>query len=36
VTEADDVVIMERRLQDVEGVFILLAEQTNKTGFEIK
>jgi len=32
---ADDVVIMERRLQDVEDVFVSSVEQTNKMGLEI-
>ena len=32
---ADDVVIMGRRLQDVEKVFISLVKQTNKMGLEI-
>ena len=32
---ADDVVIMGRRLQDVEEVFTSLVEQTNKIGLEI-
>jgi len=32
---ADDVIIMERRLQDVEEVFTLLVEQTNSMGLEI-
>jgi len=36
VAEADDVVIMGRRLQDVEEVFTSLVKQINKMGFEIK
>jgi len=32
---ADDVVIMGRRLQDVEDVFMSLVEQTNKMGLEV-
>jgi hypothetical protein len=31
---ADDVVIMGRRLKDVEEVFTSLVEQTNKMGLE--
>jgi hypothetical protein len=33
--DAIDVVIMGRRLQDVEEVFMALVEQTNKMGIEI-
>jgi hypothetical protein len=33
--DADDVVIMGRRLQDVEDVCMALVEQTNKMGIEI-
>jgi len=32
MTHADDVIIMGRRLQDVEKVFTWLIEQTNKMG----
>jgi len=32
---SDDVVIVERRVQDVEEVFTLLVKQTNKMGIEI-
>jgi hypothetical protein len=32
---ADDVVIMGRRMQDVEDVFTSLVEQTNQIGIEI-
>jgi len=31
---ADDVIIMGRRLQDVEEVFTSLVEQTNRVGLE--
>jgi hypothetical protein len=33
--DADDVVFMGRRLQDVEEVFVAPVEQTNKMGIEI-
>jgi sorting nexin-29 len=35
VAYADDVVVMGRRLQDVEDVLTSLVEQTNRMGLEI-